>query len=204
MTRHHDRRARGNRRRDHGMNRPTAAVAALTLASLAALTACNDSGDGTAKPTARPTSVKPTTTPSPTPSTSDEGTEAAEAAVVKLWATLDELSINPNIKLERLAAVARGQALFQWQFTYLRADRRKGWRQIGESSVVSASARHLANGPRYKVDACVDFSKVNVVDKQGKSVVAAERPARTRDTYTVEDTGSGWFVVHQAFKATTC
>jgi hypothetical protein len=194
-----------NRGKDHDMKRPTAAVAALTLASLAALTACSEASGGTADPTTTPTSAEPSTsTPSPTGSTSDEGTKAAEAAVVKLWATIDELSINPNIKLERLATVARGQALFQWQFTYLRADRRKGWRQIGKSSVVSTSAKHLADPRRYNVAACVDFSTVNVVDKQGKSVVTAERPARTRDTYTVEDTGSGWFVVHQAFQATTC
>lgn len=187
------------------MKRPTAAVAALILASLAALTACSDASGGTADPTTTPTSAEPlTSTPNPTVSTADEGTKAAEAAVVKLWATIDELSINPNIKLERLAIVARDQALFQWQFTYLRADRRKGWRQIGKSSVISASANQLANARRYKVAACVDFSQVNVVDKQGKTVVAAERPVRTQDTYTVEDTGSGWFVVHQAFQATTC
>jgi hypothetical protein len=203
MTRRH--RTPERRGRLHAVRRTPTIVAALTLASLAALTACSDASGGTADPTSTPTSAVPSTsTPNPTASTADEGTKAAEAAVVKLWATIDELSINPNIKLERLATVARDQALFQWQFTYLRADRRKGYRQIGKSSVVSTSANQLANARSYKVAACVDFSKVNVVDRQGKSVVAAGRPARTQDTYTVEDTGSGWFVVHQAFQATTC
>ncbi|KGN41905.1 hypothetical protein N801_04265 [Knoellia aerolata DSM 18566] len=56
----------------------------------------------------------------------------------------------------------------------------------------------------YQVSACVDVSKVNVVDKAGKSVVSAERQPRTRYTYKVQQDDGQFFVVEDLLKGEPC
>lgn len=191
------------------MKRTTTTVAALTLSSLAFLTACTDADGTAADPTttrsAATTTESNTSTPSSTPSTTspaERDAKAAQQAVVRFLALYDELANNPKSSLNRLATVARGQALAQWRTTLFR-QRVKGWRQIGSVKIVSTTASKRTS-QRYKVTACIDVDKVNIVDRDGKSVVAANRPPRTRDTYIADRTPQGWFVTGEEFQVTTC
>jgi hypothetical protein len=121
--------------------------------------------------------------------------EAAEAAVVKFWRVVDELSADPNTSLNKLANVARGSSIATWR-QMLADDRARQHRQVG--TVVVASVAAKAKGPKtWQVTACIDVSKVNVVDKDGKSVVAATRPPRVEYLYTVEKGQSpeGYYVI---------
>lgn len=207
MTRQH--RAPELRGRLHAMRRTPTIVAALTLSSLALMSGCTDADGKTTQPTttrSASTTDTTTSTPSTTPSSlspAERDARAAQAAVVTLRAMTDALAIDPHMKLERLATVARSQALAQWRTT-LFTQRVKGWKQIGNVTVVSSTAKRKSTSQRFEVTACVDVSKVSVVDRNGKSVVAANRPPRTRDTYIAERFEQGWFVVGEKFEVTTC
>jgi hypothetical protein len=193
----------------HAMRRPPTIVAAITLSGLALMSGCTSADGKTSQPTTKPSAATTETTtssPSTTSSTlspAERDARAAQAAVVALRAMTDALAINPHMKLERLATVARSQALAQWRTT-LFTQRVKGWKQIGNVTVVSSTAKRKSNSQRFEVTACVDVSKVSVVDRNGKSVVAANRPPRTRDTYIAQRTEQGWFVVGEKFEVTTC
>lgn len=188
--------------------RTSAALAALTLAGLALLTGCNG-GDpaaaGPGAPSPRSSGAATASTPTASPTTvspAQQNAELAEKAVARFWAMSDQLLINPSLTLNKFATVARGQALTQWRTTIF-VQRKRGWKQIGNSSIVSSFTRP-SNGRKYEVTSCIDVSKVNIVDKQGKSVVGADRPPQTQNTYVVEATSDGWFVIRDLFRVKPC
>jgi hypothetical protein len=78
---------------------------------------------------------------------------------------------SPTQSLNVLATVARSQALAQWQTT-LTGDRAKQWTQEGAVRGHDAVAA-TKDGKTYTVRACLDVSALDVVDADGKSVVAA-------------------------------
>ena len=49
----------------------------------------------------------------------------------------------------------------------------------------------------YRVTACIDASKVNLVDMSGKSVVPPEGPRRVTYDYTVEKDRQKWYVIEE-------
>lgn len=118
------------------------------------------------------------------------------------WSAIDAVSVDPSTKLEQLASVARGQALAQWQST-IASDRANDLRQTGISQVTKAEAVALG-AQAYRVVACIDVSAVDVVDRSGKSVVAAGRPDRQKYTYTVDKTTDGFFVTEDLLKGKPC
>src|SRR4051794_16277845 len=167
------------------MDRLTATAVALTFAGVTALTACTDANSDAANPTGSPTSPvtsgSTSSTPTPTPtsvSPTDRETAAAQAIVLRFLALHDTLATDPASRLDRLATVSRGQALDQMRTTLFR-QRLKGWRQIGLATVVTTSAKQ-DSARRYDVSACIDVTKVNLVDRKGESVVTADRLPRTR------------------------
>ncbi len=182
------------------MNSTPRVGALIAVMAALALSACT----GTSQPT------QTTTGPSPSPSASTSTTvaqsttslspqeleaKAAEAAVVKFWRVVDELSADPNTSLDKLATVSRGTSIDTWA-QMLTNRRGKQYRQVGDVVVASVAAK--VKGPKsWGVTACIDVSKVNLVDKDGKSVVAATRPPRVEYLYTVEkgQNPEGYYVI---------
>jgi hypothetical protein len=186
------------------------AIAAIAAGLMLTAAGCS-SGSSTpsAAPTPAPPSSTAATTPEPVAATTSAGgtpaqqaENAAQQAVITFWAKLDDLASNPNLKLSGLTTTARGQALTQWQRN-LTASRGAGHRQVGSVVVTSATATK-AKKATYKVTACVDVSKVNVVDQQGKSVLAAGRRPRSQYTYQVTKDGAGFYVTRDTLKASAC
>jgi hypothetical protein len=115
---------------------------------------------------------------------------------------LDELSSDPKKSLDKLAAVSRDQAIAQWR-SNLTTYRRSGWKQVGDSTVLSAEAQSV-DGKNFAVKACIDVSKANVVDRAGKSVIAGGRQDRMEYSYTVQKAPEGFFVTEDKLKGHPC
>ena len=182
-------------------------VASLALAAITATSACaaNDP-----KPSPSATTSAPSTATTPTPSSTSlspaekDAKDAKDAAqtITRFWAVLDELASDPKRSLDSLAAVSRDQAIAQWR-SNLTTYRRNGWKQVGDSTVLSAEAKAVG-GQSFAVKACIDVSKANVVDRAGKSVVAAGRQDRMEYSYRVQKAPAGFFVTEDRLKGHPC
>ena len=179
---------------------------AAALAAVVLTSACNDPkppSPSTTTTTARtPTSSTPSITSSPPLTAAEKDLRAAEDVVVRYWQARDALAKDPHKSLNLVATVARGQAADQSRIilsTYVA----NGWTQTGEAAV---GALHATTKDRtaFTVTACVDVSKVNFVDKAGKSVVKPGRPDRQRFTYAVAKASQGFFVMEDTLKGTAC
>ena len=186
--------------------RASSAIAvAASLAVLALTAACTDAPmpvPTTATPVA---SSPPASTPasaSTTLTAAERDLQGAEESITSYWTQIAKLAADPKSKVEDLTRVARAQAAAQWRQN-LAGYRAKQWRQVGTPSVESVDAVAIGDD-RFKVTACVDFTKVNVVDKDGKSVVAATRVPRNQYTYVVEKDDGKFYVVEDTLKGTPC
>ena len=153
-------------------------VAGLVIATVLATAACtNPAGPPTVPTTAPAPTTAPTSTTTSTEATSTTTAAApqqaaAEATVAKLWALVDALGADPKRSLDELTTVTRDQSLATWR-ELLTQRRRQGHRQTGTTSIVSSEATR--GGGKLTVDTCIDVSQTNLVDKNGKSIVSAER-----------------------------
>lgn len=173
-------------------------VAVLALGAALALTGCTDP----AAPPTTPTSSAAISTPAPPTSTAaDPQLASAEAAVSTLWGLVDALGADPQRSLDELTTVARDQTLETWR-ELLTSQRRQGLKQTGTISMVSSKAALV--GGKLTVDSCIDVSQTSLVDQNGKSVVAANRPPRVRYTSVVEQGSDGKFYVMQDKAVGTC
>jgi ribosomal protein L24 len=77
----------------------------------------------------------------------------------------------------------------QYRFDEVRAE--------GRVAVRDVVAKQPKDDDFYKVTACIDASKVNLVDKNGKSVVPPEGPRRVSYDYTVENDQRKWYVIKE-------
>jgi hypothetical protein len=128
-------------------------------------------------PTQVASPVVPSRTASPSPSAEDLNLHKAELAVCRFWRVIDRLSADPDSDLTELTTVARGSVAAQWarninqyRFDEVRAE--------GRVAVRDVVAKQPKDDDFYKVTACIDASKVNLVDKNGKSVVYSDNAVR--------------------------
>ncbi|MFZ1287997.1 MAG: hypothetical protein WAR57_13275 [Candidatus Phosphoribacter sp.] len=140
-----------------------------------------------------------TTTVSP----QEQALTDAKGAVVAFWRARDEVASNPDLGVNRLDSVARGQALDVHRRS-LNAQISAGLKQVGNVAVTPLAASASPDPGQYSVSACVDVSKVNVVDKEGKSQVPPERAERSRYDYVVLKAPEGWFVIQDLLEAQPC
>lgn len=175
-------------------------VIGLAIAAVLATAACTSPTPPSTTTTAAPSSTTPPTLTTTT-TAADPQLVDAEAAVAKLWALVDALGADPQRSLDELTSVARDQSLETWR-ELLTQRRRQGHRQIGSTSIVSSEA--TSTGGRLTVDTCIDVSKTNLVDTDGKSVVAANRAPRVRYAFVVERGTDGKFYVIQDEAVETC
>ena len=169
----------------------------LALAGALICAGCTQSAATPAETTTTTTtSTPPPTTTSPPPLTPEQQDEKdAEQAVVNLIDLTNKVGIDTNVKLEDLAAVARGTSLNFWQESTFR-QRAAGEVQTGEASVTPSQVEY-ENNNIYKVTACLDVSKIDIRDAQGQSIVSADRDPRVEYVYTVEKAPEGFFVTDE-------
>lgn len=187
------------------MFRRTRAVAAVAVLATLLVTGC-DQGTGEPTPSPTATSATPTvapTTPTPTAlSPEEEDLRGAEQAVVSLVALTDQLGQDFTRRLDELYTVSRDQAVDTW-IQILNLRRVNGQTQIGNSVVEDIQVAKNAEG-LWEATACIDVSGVNVVDKDGKSVVTPDRPARVKYRYLIEKGSDGGFYVIEDEAVETC
>jgi len=135
-------------------------------------------------------------------SPAEQNARDAVQTVSRFVALVDELAADPNLSLDKLATVSR-DASIDTSRQMLTRHRVKQEKQIGKAVVATSTVK--PNGAsKFIVVACIDVSKVNVIDKGGKSVVAANRPPRVEYQYTVEKTSGGGFYVLTDKAVETC
>lgn len=189
-------------------NRGAIALATAALA-LAAVVSCDDSANDPEASPSPTASTRAPTTSSPTPlSESEKASAAASALVEKYYATVDKLNKDSNAGLGQLLGVATSLQLSA-QRTVIKTQRESGQRQTGDTKVAQVKVRSVNldnSGPRsgkvptVEVDVCWDVSNVDVVDSDGKSVVAPSRPDTGWTRLTVAnydfetDPANGWRV----------
>lgn len=156
-----------------------------------------------------PTPTSPSASQSATPSSSATSTiPATQAAAVArsrgYVAMLDKLRGNPKANLDQLSTVARAKAADNWRQVLLK-DRSVGRRQTGATKLSLISAKDGSSDQQWVVTMCLDVSNVDIVDRNGKSVVSKSRPDRVRDVLTVDqDTNSSKWYVTQDKVTETC
>jgi hypothetical protein len=158
------------------------ATAALIVA---ALTSCaSDGNDPSASPTPTPSSPAPTTAATTPPSDSELASKAASAVLRKYYAVRNQLRQDPSQPLTLLDEVAISTELAAQQNLF-KKERKQGLHQTGETKVakVEVQSVNLDNSdpmagkvPTVQIDLCFDVSGVDVIDKDGKSVISPDRP----------------------------
>lgn len=173
-----------------------APIAVLLLA--VALAGCTGS---TSTPSPTPSVVASTTSPTPTLS---EGQKAANDTVIKYRALIDELRSQDMPDSARLATVARDSAYEKWT-RVLQDDFVNGYHQTGVAVITIRSTDPGASARQWLVSGCLDVTKLDVVDKSGKTTL--EHPGGTNHvTYSVDQdpTTLRWYVMNETFDGGTC
>jgi hypothetical protein len=190
--------------------------------ALAAMSACGGNEPQADPPNpSTPARSTSTATPSRTSPTSPSDAAAAQASglVRRYFAVLDELGQNRTSNLKALASVAAGTELGAEQ-SFFRNQHRRGERQVGDTriAVVKVQSVNLDRPdsakdtvPTIVMDVCWDVSKVDVFDRNGRSIVGSNRADTGWTRYTVmnfrfaADPSGGWRVASgQDLKQAPC
>ena len=174
-----------------------APLAAL-LVLAAALAGCTG---GTHVPSPSPSVVSSSASPTPTLS---EAQTAANDVVVEYRALIDQLRQQYKPDVSQLLAVSRGAAYDKWGYI-LQEDFVNGWRQTGVAVIAIKSTGQGTSARQWLVSGCLDVTKLDVVDKSGKTTL--EHPGGINHIiYTVDQdtTTSRWYVTNETFDGATC
>ena len=166
--------------------RVTRAAATAVVAAVLTVSGCSSSGNGSST---APISTAPGSSSSAAPSPADPSTDAeaqAVAFVPTYVRTIDDLYLDPARPLDDLYEVAVAPEATA-QATAIGTFRSQGYRQVGWSQVVTATADSVdlttdpaaspsPTLPTVVVTACVDVSQVQATDASGTSVIPADRP----------------------------
>jgi hypothetical protein len=177
-----------------GLGRFAVCVLTLSFVSLASCSEPDPQPSISVTPVA--SSTAPSRTASPTPSADEQNLREAERAVSRFWSVIDRLSADPDSDLTELTTVSRGSVAAQWARN-INQDRYNRVRSTGNVVVRNATAKLSKQLNVFDVTACIDVSKVNVTDKDGKSVVPADRPDQVGYDYAVEMDRQTWYVVKE-------
>ena len=176
---------------------------ATAVLLLVAVTACADGG--TNPNSSSPTPTKATTAP---PSETEVASAAASSVLEKFYVVRNQLRQDPSRSLSLLDSVAVSTQLAA-QKQLFKKERAQGLRQTGETKVAKLEVQSvnldnsdpkLGKVPTVQIDVCLDVSDVDVVDKNGKSVVSPDRPDTGWIQYLVSnyqwdtDPSGGWRV----------
>lgn len=179
---------------------------ALLAGLLLVTTACSDPDEKTdirVGPTS--TSGGASSDNDPTPD-SKVASDAAEAVVRKYYPTIDALRQDLNRSADELEGVTASTQLAA-QRKLLEDQRDEGLLQVGDTTIISLEIQSVSldnsnpsagKVPTAVVDVCWSVDDVDVVDEDGASVVAPDRPAIGWTRFTVanydwaSDPVDGW------------
>jgi hypothetical protein len=163
------------------------AVVASVIFALTASGCSSSPNPGSSSSSTPGTSSPQTPNPSSTPpSPAEEAQALAVALVPDYLGTIDNLYLDPSLRLDRIHEVAVAPEATA-QATAIGKFRSQGYRQTGRSQLVTASAVsvELSNDPAASpspvvptvvVTACVDVGQVGAADATGLSIVPPDRP----------------------------
>lgn len=195
-------------------------LATVTAVAIAVGGCASDGNDPASSPTPSPSSPAPTTATTTTPpSDSEVASEAASVVLRKFYEVRNELRQDPSQPLTLLDDVAISTQLAVQQQLF-KKERKQGLHQTGETKVVELDVQsvNLDNSdpkagkvPTVQIDVCLDVSGVDVIDKDGKSVITPDRPDTGWIQYLVSnyqwdtDPDGGWRVASgQDIERTPC
>lgn len=175
---------------------------------MVALAGCSDDPASTTTPSESPSSPSPSTSTTADPPSDSEVAERVASQVLRdYYATVDRLRQDATQPLSQLKTVANGGQLAA-QTIFTRKQREAGNRQTGGAQVIelvvqSVNLDSSGNGqvPTVQIDACWDVSAVDVLDRDGQSIVTPARPERGWTRYTLANhewktsPQNGWRVV---------
>ena len=193
---------------------------ATAVLLLVAVTSCaNDGNDPAVSGSPTPSSPAPTTTTTTPPSETEVASAAASAALRKYYAVRNQLRQDPSQPLGLLKSVAISTELTAQQNLFTK-ERKQRLHQTGETKVAKLEVLsvNLDNSdpsagkvPTVQIDLCLDVSDVDIIDKDGKSVVSPDRPDTGWIQYLVSnyhwdtDPDDGWRVASgQDIERTPC
>ncbi len=193
------------------------ATGTLMLAAVSACGGADPDPPATAEPSS--TSPSPSATSASPSSPSDAASADATESLRSYFTVVDELRSDPAAELKKLKSVATSAQLNAVQ-TLIDRQRDQGQRQTGTTALneLKVQSVNLDNSdpkagkvPTVVIDVCWDVSKVDVLDKSGKSIVSPDRPDTGWTRYTVAnyeyaaDPTGGWRVATgQDLKQTPC
>lgn len=200
------------RRTDSGMTKSQGAFSVATaVLLLAVMTACGSDADPDSTPTPTPSPSVSETVASPTPSPTspeDEASASAVETVASYYAMTDLLLQDSTVGLDQLDAVATSTQLSALT-KFLTTQRDGGFHQTGDTKVVETKVQSVSldnsdpkagRVPSVTVDVCLDVSDTDFLNSSGKSVVPADRPARSWTRLSIAnyswdaDPAGGWRV----------
>lgn len=186
-----------------------AAAAALAVVLGLGVAACSGSpGTSAASSTSASSSAPSSSAPESSTDPTEEAKSQAVALIPTYLRTIDDLYLDSTRSLDDIYDVAVAPEATA-EATAIGAFRSQGYRQVGRSELVTASASSvdLTNDPAASpspvlpsvvVTACVDVSQVQATDQSGMSVVAPDRPRYLIQRLTVVNTdypdASSWRV----------
>jgi hypothetical protein len=174
----------------------------LTAVVVVCLASCSNGGpQPNPLPTPVASPVVPSRTASASPSAEEPNLRKAERAVHRFWRVIDRLSADPSSDLTELTTVSRASVAAQWAKN-INQDRYDRVRSSGNVVVRDAVAKRSKKQNMFRVTACIDVSGVTLTDKDGKSVVPADRPPRVGYNYVVEMDRQNWYVVKEKVTGT--
>lgn len=186
---------------------------------LAAASACGNTDTNPSPPPASSTSPSSSSTSASPTSPSDAAASQASKTMRQYFAVVDDLSKDPDSGLNKLNTVATSTQLNAAR-TLLRNQHDRGQRQVGDTRVAELTVQSVdldnsdpsaGKVPTVVIDVCWDVSKVDVLDKDGTSIVSPSRPDTGWTRYTVanydyvSDPNDGWRVANgQDLKQAPC
>jgi hypothetical protein len=165
-----------------------------------------------------PVAATPSSGPSTTSTAEQLAIQQAEARYATFIQTTDEVAQSGYIKVRLYDNVAIATARIQ---LLLEARRAGPIHSIGSTEIASVTVQSVSIPndsrkafPEVRLVACLDVSKVDVVDARGRSVVSPNRPARVRSeavlqkiprgAFAGDAKRSGWFVHDVTQRGTPC
>lgn len=183
------------RRTDSGMTKSQGAFSVATaVLLLAVMTACGSDADPDSTPTPSPSVTESIpASPSETVSPEDAASAASIAMVQDYYSVTDLLLQDASVPLTRLESVATSSQLSA-QRTFLKGERKAGTTQAGDTEIIETKIQSVSldnsdpsagHVPSVTIDVCWDVTNVDVLDADGKSIVATGRPDRGWTRLTV-------------------
>lgn len=167
------------------VGRRAAAAAAVALGLT--VSSCSSSGDTSSTAPTSATSGPSSSSAAPTTADPSQDAQSQAVALVPTYLrTIDDLYLDPSRPLDDLYEVAVPPEATA-EATAIGTFRSQGYRQVGRSQLVTASADSVdlatdpaaspsASLPTVVVTACVDVSQVQATDASGNSIIPADRP----------------------------